>query len=201
MRFIQLRSAPAQKAGPVPARTMQRTSGRAPYSATVAESSAITSSLKALRTSGRLSVTVAMPASKWSSRCFMLGSSIPFRDFLEHHLGRAAADRQHARVAPKPLDGRLADVAHAAEKLLAGLHDLVDELASKRLEHRHILNDVVALRHAPCTVIHELPGRTRLRVEHRQPLADRLLVPPLAAEGFALAHIVERDLQRARAVA
>jgi hypothetical protein len=63
MRFIQLRSAPAQKAGPLPASTTQRTSSRLEISRNTAVSSAITSSLKALRTSGRFRVTVEIPRS------------------------------------------------------------------------------------------------------------------------------------------
>ena len=59
MRRIQCRSAPAQKAGPSAASTMARTAGRAPNSWKAALSSAISSSLKALRSAGRASVTVA----------------------------------------------------------------------------------------------------------------------------------------------
>src|SRR3954463_5387982 len=123
MRFIQFRSAPAQKAVPLPASTTHRTSGRLPSSRNTAVSSVITSSLNALRTSGRLSVTVVTPAVVSSSRCFIAdsGSSIAFGHFLEHHLGGAAADGQDAGVAPEPLDRRLAHVAHPAVELLAGL--------------------------------------------------------------------------------
>src|SRR5450830_1096313 len=59
MLRIQLRSAPAQKAGPRPASTMARTSGCCPRSRKAWVSSAITVSLKALRTSGRFRVTRA----------------------------------------------------------------------------------------------------------------------------------------------
>src|SRR6478672_10996483 len=71
MRFIQFRSAPAQKAVPLPASTTQRTSGRLPSSRNTAVSSAMTSSLNALRTSGRLIVTVVTPPVVARSRCFM----------------------------------------------------------------------------------------------------------------------------------
>ena len=59
MRRIQFRSAPAQKAGPSAASTTARTSARLAASWKAAVISAITSSLKALRTSGRLSVSVS----------------------------------------------------------------------------------------------------------------------------------------------
>mmetsp|Transcript_5899 Transcript_5899/g.14485 ORF Transcript_5899/g.14485 Transcript_5899/m.14485 type:complete len:212 (-) Transcript_5899:1232-1867(-) len=59
MAFIQFRSAPAQKALPSAASTMARSSGFWPSAVNVAASSAISTSLKALRTSGRFSVTRA----------------------------------------------------------------------------------------------------------------------------------------------
>src|SRR6185369_12836145 len=59
MRFIQLRSAPAQKATPAPASTMSRTVSSCSISRNVRVRSAIRTSSKALRTSGRFSVTMA----------------------------------------------------------------------------------------------------------------------------------------------
>src|SRR5882672_8394596 len=62
MRFIQLRSAPAQKAGPLPPRTMALTDGSPPMSSNTFLNSEIKESSKAFRTSGRLSVTRATPS-------------------------------------------------------------------------------------------------------------------------------------------
>src|ERR1051326_7848611 len=69
-----------------------------------------------------------------------------FRHFFEHDLGRAAADRMHARIARHALDRAFAHVAHAAVKLHAGVHHLVDELAAIRLHHRHLAGAIDALR-------------------------------------------------------
>src|SRR6185369_12367048 len=60
--FIQFRSAPAQKAGPLPARTMTLTDGSPPSSSKAFLREAINASSNALRTSGRLSVTRATPS-------------------------------------------------------------------------------------------------------------------------------------------
>src|SRR5512147_2852895 len=59
MRFIQFRSAPAQKALPAPASTTARTPSSLSSSCRVRVRLAIKASSKALRTSGRLSVTMA----------------------------------------------------------------------------------------------------------------------------------------------
>src|SRR4051812_13328843 len=61
MRFIQLRSAPAQNAGPLPASTTARTETSASICWKVLVSSAISASSKALRTSGRFSVMRPTP--------------------------------------------------------------------------------------------------------------------------------------------
>src|SRR4029453_8588189 len=68
--------------------------------------------------------------------------SVTLRDLIEHHLGCAAADREHPGVAPEPLDRGAAHVAHAAVELLAARDDLVDELAGQRLQHRDLLHHV-----------------------------------------------------------
>ena len=60
IRFIQLRSAPAQNDGPLPASTTTRTPSSAPSASIASVSSAISVSLNALCTSGRLSVTMPM---------------------------------------------------------------------------------------------------------------------------------------------
>src|SRR3954469_17742368 len=62
MRFIQFRSAPAQNAGPLPASTTARTDASWSSSLKVLVSWAMSASSKALRTSGRFSVTRATPA-------------------------------------------------------------------------------------------------------------------------------------------
>src|SRR3954468_10743830 len=61
MRFIQLRSAPAQNAGPSPASTTARTETSASICWKVLVSLAISASSKALRTSGRFSVMRPTP--------------------------------------------------------------------------------------------------------------------------------------------
>jgi hypothetical protein len=59
MRFIQLRSAPAQNALPAPASTITRTVSSFSISKKVLVKFEIKTSSNALRTSGRLSVTMA----------------------------------------------------------------------------------------------------------------------------------------------
>src|SRR5688572_7639062 len=61
MRFIQLRSAPAQNAGPLPASTTARTALLFSISRKVLLSKAMRASSKALRSSGRSRVTRATP--------------------------------------------------------------------------------------------------------------------------------------------
>src|SRR5438034_5318745 len=65
--FIQFRSAPAQNTLPRPASTTARTAGSCSNSPKAAVSSAIIVSLKALRTSGRLSHKTATPRPAWIS--------------------------------------------------------------------------------------------------------------------------------------
>src|SRR6185436_7448453 len=59
MRFIQFRSAPAQNAEPAPVSTTACTASSLSRSSNARVKSAINASSKALRTSGRLSVTMA----------------------------------------------------------------------------------------------------------------------------------------------
>jgi hypothetical protein len=61
-RFLQFRSAPAQKALPWPASTIARTSSSSPARSKASVSSAMTVSFIALRTSGRFSQIRATPA-------------------------------------------------------------------------------------------------------------------------------------------
>src|SRR3954471_20337688 len=62
MRFIQFRTAPAQKAGPLPASTIALTDESPPMSSKLFFNWPMSASSKALRTSGRFSVTRAMPS-------------------------------------------------------------------------------------------------------------------------------------------
>src|SRR5690242_9199983 len=102
-------------------------------------------SSSALRTDSCASAGAAAQSATSSETAAIL-TSHSLRDFLEHHLGGAAADGVHARVARHALDGRLAHVAHAAMELQAVVHHLVDELAAVGLHHRHFLHAVLALR-------------------------------------------------------
>src|SRR6187402_883908 len=133
---IQARSAPAQKALPWPPSTITRSSESVPSWVNAAVSSAITVSLKALRTSGRFRKIFATWRVRLMSRVLVIGSSglesVALGDFVEHHFGGTAADRQHAGIAPQALDCGVAHVAHAAVELLAGADDLVDQLAGQR---------------------------------------------------------------------
>ena len=52
-------------------------------------------------------------------------SLVALGHFVKHHLGGAAADGEHACVAPEALDDRVAHVAHAAVELLATLNHLL----------------------------------------------------------------------------
>src|SRR6266850_1125013 len=67
-RFIQFTSAPAQKTGPAPVRTIARTDASPASSPNAAVSSAMSASSKALRTAGRSSVTVATAPARVSFR-------------------------------------------------------------------------------------------------------------------------------------
>ena len=71
----------------------------------------------------------------------------------------------------------LAHEAHAAVELHAGVHHLVDQFAAIGLHHRDLARAVDALRIEPGRVIDELPAGLDLRGEHREALADGLLVP------------------------
>src|SRR5687768_8659953 len=68
IRVIQVRSAPAQNAGPAPASTTALTSSSSAIVSAQTVSSAITVSLNALRTSGRLSVRYSTGPSRRMSR-------------------------------------------------------------------------------------------------------------------------------------
>ena len=70
----------------------------------------------------------------------------PLRDFFQHHLGRAAADRLHAGIARHALDRRFAHVTHAAMELQGGVHHLVHQFAAVGLGHRDFARAVDALR-------------------------------------------------------
>src|SRR5215510_9155536 len=86
----------------------------------------------------------------------------PLRDFLEHDLRSAAADRQHAGVAYHSFDRALLDVAEPAVELLAGVHHLVHELAGKGLEHGYFADRIGVAAHSPGGVVEKLPRRLDL---------------------------------------
>src|SRR6267378_8067928 len=69
----------------------------------------------------------------------------PLRDLFQHHLGGAAADRLHARVARHALDGRLAEIPRTAVELQAVVHHFVHQLAAVGLHHGHFFHAVLAL--------------------------------------------------------
>src|ERR1700728_2973884 len=101
-----------------------------------------------------------------------------------------------ARIACHALDGALAHKAHAAMKLKARVHDLVDEFAAKGLDHRNFLRGVDPLRVEPGGVIDELPAGRDLAREHGEALTDCLLVPKRSTESFPGPDIIERELDR-----
>ncbi len=81
MRFIQLRSAPAQNAGPLPASTTARTLSSASSSRRAVVSALISASSKALRISGRSSVTRATAP---LCKTFSISGEPPFMHGFEH---------------------------------------------------------------------------------------------------------------------
>src|SRR5512132_1046755 len=83
MRCIQLRSAPAEKLLPLARSTTTRAAGSAPSRRKACVSSAMTSSSKALCTSGRSRVTVATPSGRVSITTLLIVTSHP-----EHAEGR-----------------------------------------------------------------------------------------------------------------
>src|SRR5450631_743596 len=76
--FIQFRSAPAQKLAPAPISTTARTAVSTPSRCSAELNSAISVSLNALWTSGRLSVTTAMPAPTATAIVVYLGAAAGF---------------------------------------------------------------------------------------------------------------------------
>lgn len=78
------------------------------------------------------------------------------RHFFEHHFGSPPADSQKPRIAHHALYRGFPDIPKAAVKLLAIIHDLIDEFAAQDLHHRHFLDAVEALPVQPGRVIDKL---------------------------------------------
>src|SRR5712692_10012902 len=89
MRFIQLRSAPAQNAGPFPASTMMRTYASRCSSVKAFFRSAMTASSNAFRTSGRFSVTRATPSFFSTRRWLMSHPEYAELRFLDRRVERS----------------------------------------------------------------------------------------------------------------
>src|SRR5256885_727474 len=180
MRRIQLRLAPAQKAGPSAASTTARTSLRLPTEWKAWVMSAMTSSLKALRTSGWVSVMVAR--GPWNSRV----SAVVFMKYLaarkegppshaEHAEARVLygsvargrqAQRQHAaRV------GRVDDaIVPQARRRVIGVALILVLLADGGLEGLFLLGrseEHTSELQSPCNLV------CRLLLEKKKPSSDR----------------------------
>ena len=90
-------------------------------------------------------------------------------------LHRAAADGVQAGVAHHSLDGGFADVAHAAVELLAGVHHLVDHFGAECLDHRDVLDAVVAQAVAPGGVVEHVATGRQFGAGFDQGVAHRLV--------------------------
>src|SRR5438105_7181607 len=164
---IHARSAPAQNALPWPPSTIARSEASAPSVVKASPSSAITASLKALRTSGRLSQTRATPPSRSICKAVVIGAPsrrsawCPLRTFAHPH--PSPLPQAEEGVAPSLQPQRSwAVLEHVA--LLA--QELADHRLPGRGEAREQAVAVVAVRRE----LHELAAASGL-VEGLEPLA------------------------------
>src|SRR5215208_4861333 len=137
-----VKSCPAQNPRPAPVITTARISGSA-ASASASASAAWSAALKALNTSGRLSVIVSTAPSRASSTSAISASLRPFEERLDRALRLVAEHRQREPVAC--VADRLVprDVAPPVELLLRVpgrlrqlSHELLDDLVHLRVELR-----------------------------------------------------------------
>ena len=124
MRRIQLRSPPAEKAAPAPVSTSTRTASSAPSRRKPRSARAMSASSKALRRSGRLSVSVATPRASVDRRSLSprrWASCRTVRFSLPRQLDRRARARscwrcsRECRVAARPDRSREASWPSAIE--------------------------------------------------------------------------------------
>ena len=86
-------------------------------------------------------------------------------------------------------------------ELLASVNHLVGQLPGQCLQHRNLAYAVALLAGKPAAVIQKLARGVGLRFEHRQALADHLLVEQHTAESLALFDVLDGELERGQRIA
>src|SRR4051794_31171 len=142
---------------------------------------------------------VAMPSvtstSIDMSRLPALAAEQVARDHHAVHLGWPFADALDAHLAVPALERHLAREAEPAEHLDAAIDDLAGNFGGVHLADRGIDLDVLPEVALPGGLIDEQPRGAQLDLAISDHPLDRLLVGELRAEGLALFHPVDRELQ------
>src|SRR5262245_54133916 len=99
------------------------------------------------------------------------------RDLFEHDFSRTTANGVHARIPGHALDGALSHESYAAMELQAGLHDLVNELATVSLHHGNLSGCFDSARRQPGCMEYKLSSGLNLGGQHRQTMTNRLFRP------------------------
>src|SRR5262249_37693079 len=98
-------------------------------------------------------------------------------NLLEHYFSRATTDGVHARIPRHAFDSALTHKSHPTMELQAGVHDLVNELATVSLHHRNFSGCFNSARRQPGGMEDKLPPGLNLGDQHRQAMTDRLFRP------------------------
>jgi hypothetical protein len=98
-------------------------------------------------------------------------------NFFEHDFGRATANGVHARIPYHTFDGALSHESHPAVELQAGVHDLVNKLATVSLHHRNFSGCFNSAPRQPGCMEDKLPPSLNPGGQHRQSMTDRLFRP------------------------
>jgi long-subunit fatty acid transport protein len=98
-------------------------------------------------------------------------------NLFEHYFRRATTNRVHTRISCHAFDGALSYESHPAMELQAGVHDLVNELATVSLHHRNLSGCFNSAGRQPGCMEDKLPPSLSLGGQHRQAMTDRLFRP------------------------
>src|SRR5262245_14228808 len=98
-------------------------------------------------------------------------------NLLKHDFSRATTNGVHARIPCHAFNGALSHESHPPMELQAGVHDLVNELATVSLHHRNLSGCFNSARHQPGCMEDKLPPSLNPGGQHRQSVTDRLFRP------------------------
>src|SRR4029453_4706539 len=157
----------------------------------------------ALRRSGRLSVTVAMPSATMDSISSVMGPLVVGRsaeeragDDHEVDLRRPLADSAHARLAVPALERELLRHAVGAVNLHGGVDDAPQHLARVELGHRRLDARVLAAVGLPGTVPDDVAARANLDLGVGEHPLDGLALAERRTERGALLGVRDRHAMR-----